>query len=95
MGELRGRDWQPAHALALSTALRRGAFTQAELSYSQALAYLRREAIQLDAPRGLLLVSFCGQPLGFVKNLGARANNLYPQEWRIRSGYTSPFCLLQ
>ena len=26
-------------------------------------------------------------PLGFVKNLGNRANNLYPQEWRIRTGY--------
>lgn len=26
-------------------------------------------------------------PLGFVKNIGNRANNLYPQEWRIRSGY--------
>ena len=23
----------------------------------------------------------------FVKNIGNRANNLYPQEWRIRSGY--------
>jgi hypothetical protein len=22
-----------------------------------------------------------------VKHLGNRANNLYPQEWRIRSGY--------
>jgi hypothetical protein len=22
-----------------------------------------------------------------VKNIGNRANNLYPQEWRIRSGY--------
>lgn len=95
LGELRGRDWQPAHALALSTALRSGAFTEVELSYSQSLAYLRREAIQLDAPRGLLLLTYCGLPLGFVKNLGTRANNLYPQEWRIRSGYTSPFCLLQ
>ena len=26
-------------------------------------------------------------PLGFVKNIGNRANNLYPQDWRIRSGY--------
>ena len=22
-----------------------------------------------------------------MKNIGNRANNLYPQEWRIRSGY--------
>lgn len=95
LAELKGRDWQPAHALAMSTALRRGLFPEAALSYEQALAYLRHEAIQVDAPRGFVLVNFRGLPLGFVKNLGPRANNLYPQEWRIRSGYTSPFCLLQ
>ena len=95
LAELKGRDWQPAHGLAMSTALRRGAFPEAALSYEQALAYLRREAIQVEAPRGIVLVTFCGLPLGFVKNLGSRANNLYPQEWRIRSGYTTPFCILQ
>ena len=26
-----------------------------------------------------------GQPLGQVKNIGTRANNLYPKEWRIRT----------
>ena len=26
-----------------------------------------------------------GQPLGQVKNIGTRANNLYPKEWRIKS----------
>ena len=24
-------------------------------------------------------------PLGFAKNIGTRANNMYPQEWRIRN----------
>ena len=28
-----------------------------------------------------------GQSLGMVKNLGTRANNLYPKEWRIKSTY--------
>ena len=41
-----------------------------------------------DQPRGYLIVAYRGFPLGWVKNLGNRANNLYPQEWRIRSGYT-------
>ena len=93
VAELRGRDWQPSHALAVSTSLRRGAFPESPLSYAQALAYLRHEAIQVDAPRGTVLVTFHGLPLGFAKNLGSRANNLYPQEWRIRSGYTTPFCI--
>ena len=95
VAELRGRDWLPAHSLAMSTALSRGAFPEAELSYESALAYLRREAIQVDAPRGIVLVTFQGLPLGFVKNLGTRANNLYPQEWRIRSTHTTPFTLFR
>ena len=40
-----------------------------------------------DAPRGLLTVDFMGHPLGLVKNIGTRANNLYPKEWRIKSTY--------
>ena len=50
---------------------------------------MRKEAVVLDAsaPRGYVLVKYAGVPLGFVKNIGNRANNLYPQEWRIRSGY--------
>ena len=28
-----------------------------------------------------------------MKNLGTRANNLYPKEWRIRSGFTVPHTL--
>jgi len=60
---------------------------RAELTYPQAIAYLRGEALQLppDTPRGLVTVTFMGQPLGQVKNIGTRANNLYPKEWRIRT----------
>lgn len=37
--------------------------------------------------KGMVLLTYAGLPVGFVKNIGNRANNLYPQEWRIRSGY--------
>lgn len=59
----------------------------AELDYPTAIAYLRGEAVVLpaDTPRGLVTVTFRGHPLGLVKNIGTRANNLYPKEWRIRS----------
>jgi hypothetical protein len=58
-----------------------------ELAYQQALAYLRGEALTLppDTPRGLVEVCFMGQPLGLVKNIGSRANNMYPKEWRIKT----------
>ena len=57
------------------------------LSYSQAIAYLRGEALHLpdDTPHGEVTVTFMGHPLGQVKNIGTRANNLYPKEWRIRT----------
>lgn len=82
----KGRDLIPAHPLALSTALAADAFPRVELSEQQALDYLRREALQLpaDAPRGYLAVTFASLPLGLVKNLGNRSNNLYPAPYRIR-----------
>ena len=58
-----------------------------ELTYQQAMAYLRHEALVLpeDTPRGLVNVAFQGFPLGPAKNIGSRANNLYPKEWKIKT----------
>ena len=57
------------------------------LSYQQAIAYLRGEALVLpeDTPRGIVEVGFMGYRLGEMKNIGTRANNLYPKEWRIKT----------
>ncbi len=87
--EQKGRDWVPCQSLALSSDLRRESFPQVELSYQQAISYLRKESFALPegTPRGFVLVTFQQLPLGFMKNIGNRANNLYPQEWRIRSTY--------
>lgn len=89
LGTVKGRDLVPDASLALSTALNREAFSQAELSYDEAIRYLRKEAVMLapDMPRGFTLVTYRHQPLGFVKNIGNRANNLYPQEWKIKSSH--------
>ncbi len=75
----------PVHALAMSTCLNRDAFVRVELEREKALQYLHREALLLpDAPVGILLLTYKGIPIGFAKNVGNRANNLYPTEWRIR-----------
>ena len=89
LGEVKGKDLIPHHSLAMSRAYRAGSFSTEEVSYEQAIAYLRKEAISLSetAPRGYVLLLYKDTPLGFVKNIGNRANNLYPSEWRIRSGY--------
>ena len=69
----------------LSTSFNRKAYPLAELSKEQALAYLRRESIVLnpDVAKGIVIVTYKGLPLGPVKNIGTRANNLYPKNWRI------------
>ena len=58
-----------------------------DLSYAEALKYLRGEALVLppDTPRGLITVTYKGVSLGPVKNIGNRANNLYPKPWRIKT----------
>ncbi len=82
---VKGRDLIPQADLALSQAFRQDAFPQVELAKEQALQYLRCEALHLpDEPKGFLTVTCEGLPLGFVKNLGNRANNLFPQAWRLR-----------
>lgn len=55
-----------------------------ELDLQQALKYLHRDSLFLpDAPLGMLVVRYRSHPLGFVKNLGSRCNNLYPKSRRI------------
>ena len=85
--EEKGNKRIPQHALALSACRSDDAFVQAELSLDEALSYLRRESLVLSPsiPRGYVLATYKGFALGFLNNLGSRANNLYPQEWRIRN----------
>ena len=68
----------------MSTLLAKDRFPSCDVTLDTARTYLRREAVSIDAPRGFVLLTFDRQPLGWVKNLGNRANNLYPPQWRIR-----------
>lgn len=86
IGNIKGRDVLPSQALALSPILNCDAFHSVDVDYRTALQYLSRQTITLaDAPKGIALLTYRGYPLGFVKNLGNRANNLYPSPWAIRS----------
>ena len=71
----------------LQTDLPQGEFPRVDLPYSEALRYLRGEALVLpaDTPRGIVTVTYKGFVLGPVKNIGNRANNLYPKPWRIKT----------
>ncbi|MCH5320056.1 MAG: methyltransferase domain-containing protein [Paramuribaculum sp.] len=86
IGTEKGRDIEPSQELAMSQLLAVDIFPRYEVDDTTALSYLRGEALILapDTPTGYVLLMFEGYPLGFVKNIGKRANNLYPSAWRIR-----------
>ena len=75
----------PDSRFALSCAMKQGIFPEAELTEDDAIRYLRRDSITPDAniPKGFVVVKYKGFSLGLIKNLGSRANNLYPLPWRI------------
>lgn len=85
VGQLKGKDLVPDEDLALCTALRKDAFATASVDKPTALAFLHKDPIVLtDAPKSIVMLLYKGVPLGFVKNLGNRTNNLHPQSRRIR-----------
>jgi len=85
---IKGHDIIPAHALAMLAPQHRSpdAFITADVDLDTALAYLRRDTIVLPGlPRGFIMLQYMSMPLGFVKNIGNRSNNLYPKNWRIQN----------
>jgi 16S rRNA C967 or C1407 C5-methylase (RsmB/RsmF family)/NOL1/NOP2/fmu family ribosome biogenesis protein len=89
IGTIKGKDIIPDSSLALSINLNHNEFPSVEVNYEQAIAYLHKEAVPMppETPRGFVILKYKNIPIGFEKNIGNRANNLYPQEWRIKSGY--------
>ena len=84
VGRVKGKDWVPEGDLAHCMLLNRAAFQTVETTREEALAFLHRDAVHFPGGRGLQLVCHAGLPLGFVKNLGGRSNNLLPMSRRIR-----------
>lgn len=86
-GQAKGRGFIPAHPLAMSVDVKDEVTPRFEVDLPTAITYLRHEAIMTpDAPKGLIMLTYGGYPLGYANNLGSRANNLYPVHYRIRKG---------
>lgn len=96
----KGKTPAPPHSLAMSTAFPPDMFPTIDVDYHTAVAYLRGEAVRPDGlsdlPRGTILLTYQQIPLGFAKNIGNRANNLYPDPYRIRTTHipTTPLTVL-
>ncbi len=83
----KGKKTIPDISLALSINQKENDHPHVDVDRQTAINYLRREAITLpaDTPRGIVTITYKGLGLGFANNIGNRANNLYPQEWRIKT----------
>ncbi len=84
-GVRKGQDFIPSADWALSIEPPVDGYPSVELDRETALKFLHRDGIFIEGqPEGFLMVRYDGHPLGFVKNLGRRWNNLHPQNRRIR-----------
>ncbi len=71
----------PAWALSLHKAQH---IPSIELDVGQALRFLKKDQLnEVNIPKGWQLMRFRGLGLGWVKGLGNRYNNYYPNSWRI------------
>lgn len=83
IGVMMKNDWHFHHALAMNPFLLKE-IPIIDINLEQALLYLKGETFSLPADKGMYLLSYENCPLGWIKHLGNRFNNLYPKEWRIR-----------
>lgn len=88
LGDAAGKDWVPAHDIALSVDVAAD-LPRFEVDKEQALHYLKKEDIGTQPEqKGWHLVTYKGLGLGWLKALGNRSNNYLPKNWRIRMEIT-------
>lgn len=85
MGQIFKGQLKPDHSLAMFTDLNLSTIHSVEISREVALDYLRRNDIGVceGMTEGINLLRFEGLPLGWIKRVGNRSNNLYPNSLRI------------
>ena len=84
MGRIFKQKLKPEHPLALYVGLNRDVVPIVDVSLEDALDYLRRNDIAASQfEEGINVVGYKGTPIGFVKRIGARCNNMYPKDLRI------------
>lgn len=84
MGQIFKGKLKPDGALALYAGVNHDAVACCEVDEESALKFLRKQ--DMDAAQfseGVNMVLYGGRPLGFVKRVGARINNMYPNSLRI------------
>jgi 16S rRNA C967 or C1407 C5-methylase (RsmB/RsmF family)/NOL1/NOP2/fmu family ribosome biogenesis protein len=85
VAEWKGKGFNPDFGLAMWNGLNSDAFPKIDLPLDQSLAYQKGLSdFEITGMKGWNLISFQGQPLGWIKHLGNRFNNYFPKPYRIR-----------
>lgn len=85
VASLKGIQFSPHPALALSCDFNNDAFHHENLSGELSLKYLQRDNIHIEGNHtGWIIAKYSNLPLGWMKNIGKRTNNYFPKERRIR-----------
>lgn len=80
-----GHKINPLPPLAFSPCYNTEIMPTVVISLEQAVRYFKKEPLVLPiAHKGWVHLVYNGVSIGFVKNIGNRANNPYPQEWAIK-----------
>ncbi len=84
MGQVFKGKLKPDPALALFHDLKIDRVKFVELDNSNILSYLRKQEVEASLfDEGINIVGACGKSIGFVKRIGGRVNNMYPNSLRI------------
>lgn len=83
IGNLTNKNFKPSPYLPFSIFINVNCFNKMELEYNEIIEYLKRNTLSINSDKGIHLVTFKNQNIGFINSLGNRLNNLYPKEWRI------------
>jgi NOL1/NOP2/fmu family ribosome biogenesis protein len=84
LGEMKHNDFLPHHEFAQSIYLN-NAFNRIELTKEQGISFLKKENVNIKAEKGISLMTYKNQGLGWAKVLDNRINNYLPKEFRILS----------
>ncbi len=84
LGSMIQNKWNPHHGLSMSL-FNNSPFEKYEAELIEAQRFLRGETFPMpNMNPGWVEVCYHSIPLGYMKQIGNRANNYYPKEWRIR-----------
>ena len=83
--EIIGNKSNPHPGLAFSIHYNQASFPTIDVNLETSIRYFKKESLVLaDARKGWINLTYHNIPIGFVKNIGNRANNPYLQEWSIK-----------